>query len=217
VITARIPPEGSVLLIAPVRGLTAEVGPAIAALADFGPELIGIGLSAEEMRGLLDYFVVSEAEPVVPLSPTETSEVRGLSRFGEVRVPNPSFVEILRWGRSHGVPVEPLDPSDEESAHLFADNIGYVELVRRTVRERRISRNPPAPSTPDEFALAWDRTVAVGRGSRDLARARDGHLARELARLRGGRRRAAVVVDRERFEEVRQFLTAGPPATITDS
>jgi hypothetical protein len=217
VITARIPPEGSVLLIAPVRGLTAEVGPAIAALVDFRPELVGIGLSAEEMRGLVDYFVVSEAEPVVPLSPTETSEVRGLSRFGEVRVPNPSFVEILRWGRAQGVPVEPLDPSDEESAHLFADNIGYVELVRRTVRERRISRNPPAPSTPDEFALAWDRTVAVGRGSRDLARARDGHLARELSRLRAGRRRAAVVVDRERFEEVRQFLTAGPPATMTDS
>ncbi len=216
-ITARIPPNGAVFLVAPVRGLSAEVGPAIEALARYGPDLIGLGLSAEEMRGLVDYFVIAEAEPVVPLSPTETSEVRGLSRFGEVRVPNPTFIEILRWGQSRSIPVAPLDPSDEESAHLFAEHIGYVELVRRTVRERRISRHPPTPSTPDEFALAWDQEVAAGRGSRGLAGARDRHLAREVARLRPGRARTAVVVDRERFDEVRQYLADGVPPSMSDT
>ena len=215
-ISTRIPPDRSILLLAPVRGLSAEVAPTIVALAEFRPELIGLGLSAEELHGLLDYFVLSEAEPIVPLSPTETSEVRGLSRFGEVRVPNPTFVEVVRWGRERSIPVESLDPTDEESAHLFAEHIGYVELVRRTVRERRISRHPPAPSSADEFALAWDREVASGRGSRGLAGARDRHLVREVGRLRRERSRTAVVVDRERFDAVRAYLTDGIPPSMSD-
>ena len=215
-ISVRIPPDDSRLLLAPVRGLTSEVAPTVAALTGYRPDLVGLGLSAEEMQGLVDYFVLSEAEPIVPLSPAETSEVRGLSRFGEVRVPNPVFIEIIRWGREGMIPVEPLDPTDEESAHLFAEHIGYVELVRRTVRERRISRHPPAPSSPDEYALAWDHGVAKGRGSRELANARDRHLAREVERLRRGRARTAIVVDRERFEAVRMLLTEGVPPQMND-
>ncbi len=215
-ISARIPPDGSVLLLAPVRGPTAEVAPTIAALAAHAPALVGLGLSGEEMRGLVDYFVLAEAEPIVPLSPNETSEVRGLCRFGEVRVPNPAFVEVLRWGRDRPVPVAALDPSDEEAAHLFAEHIGYVELVRRTVRERRVSRKPPAPSSADEFALEWDDTVARGRGSRALAGARDRHLVREFARVRPAGERTAVVVDRERFDAVRTLLTDGVPPVMGD-
>lgn len=215
-ITEQVLPGGAVLLLAPVRGLTSEVARTLAALSDYRPDAVGLGLSAEEMQGLIDYFVAAEAEPIVPLSPIEASEVRGLSRFGEVRVPNPAFVEVLRWGRERSVPVEPLDPSDERSASLFAEHIGYVELVRRTVRERRLSRHPPTPSSADEFALSWDREVASGRGSQEFASARDRHLARAVARVRAGRSRTAVVVDRERFAAVRDLLRDGVPAEMSD-
>jgi len=216
VISERVPAGGPALLLAPVRGLTSEVVSLIAALEEYAPEAVGLGLSREEMQGLLDYFVLAEAEPIVPLSPMEASEVRGLSRFGEVRVPNPSFVEVLRWGRARSLPVEALDPDDERSASLFAEHIGYVELVRRTVREHRIARSPPTPSSPDEFALRWDREVAGGRGSRGFAQARDRHLARAVERLKVGRSRTAVVVDRERFEDVRDLLRDGVPRSIDD-
>jgi hypothetical protein len=216
VITAEVPRGGPVLLIAPVRGVSSEADRAVAALESFGPEAVGLGLSAEELRGLTDYFVLSEAEPVVPLTSAETSEVRGLVRFGEVRVPNPSFVRAIAWGRARPVPVEALDPSDERSATLFAEHIGYLELVRRTVREHRVSRAPPSPSSPDEYALAWDREIAPGRGSRAFARARDRHLAREVARLARGRSRVAVVIDRERFEPVRTLIEGGVPAEMDD-
>lgn len=213
-ISEQVLPGGAVLLLAPVRGLTSEVARTLTALAEYRPDAVGLGLSAEEMHGLIDYFVAADAEPIVPLSPTETSEVRGLSRFGEVRVPNPAFVEVLRWGRERSVPVEPLDPSDEHTASLFAEHIGYVELVRRTVRERRLSRRPPAPSSADEFALSWDREVAAGRGSLEFASARDRHLARAVARIRTGRARTAVVVDRERFDAVRALLVDGVPTEM---
>lgn len=213
-ISATIGSGPRVLLLAPVRGLTAEVTRVVSALEAFAPGRVGLGLSRDELRSLHDYFVVSEAEPIVPLTSNETSEVRGLVRFGEVRVPNPSFVEVLRWAWSRGVPVDPLDPDDEETAALFAEHIGYLELVRRTVRERRVARTPPAPSSADEFALAWDREIASGRGSRDYAAARDQHLVDRIPTLSTDRGPIAVVVDRERFDSVRALLTQGPPTTI---
>ncbi len=213
-ISERVRSVSDVLLLAPVRGLAAEVAPVLEALESYRPEAVGLGLSEDEMKALNEYFVKSEAEPIVPLTSTETSEVRGLSRFGEVRVPNPTFVELLRWAARRGVPVEPLDPSDDHTASLFTEHIGYVELVRRTVKERAVSRNPPAPSTPDEYALAWDREVAGGRGSREFARARDRHLVRGAQRIGAGRSRVAIVVDRERFDLVRDLLRGSVPDAV---
>jgi hypothetical protein len=196
----------SFLLLAPVRGLSSDARELADALERFRPEAIGAGVAAEELQGLVEYFVDAPAEPVVPLAPTELSEVRGLCRFGEVRVPNPAFLHALAWGRSRLVPVAPLDPGEEEAASLFTEHIGYVELVRRTVREHRLSRTPPTPSSADAFALDWDRSVAGGRGSRRFAGARDDHLARGALRLAEGRRRVAIVVDRERYVSVRDRL-----------
>ncbi|MFI5413491.1 MAG: hypothetical protein ACHQ0I_02740 [Candidatus Lutacidiplasmatales archaeon] len=213
-ITAKFASTPGLLLVAPVRGLASEASRVLSALESFAPARVGLGLSSDELRSLRDYFVVADAEPVVPLTANETSEVRGLVRFGEVRVPNPSFVEVLRWGTARGVPLEPLDPDDDRAAALFAEHIGYFELVRRTVRERRVARSPPTPSTPDEFALAWDREISPGRGSHDFAEARDRHLVDRIPSLRLDGRSLAVVVDRERFDSIRTMIAEGPPRTI---
>jgi len=216
VITARLATGNEVLLLAPVRGLAEDVGPMLAAIAEFRPDAVGVGLSGDEMRSLTEYFVTSEADPIVPLTGNESSEVRGLSRFGEVRVPNPAFVELLRWANGSTVPVEALDPSDERTASLFTEHIGYVELVRRTVRERAVSRRPPDAPTADAFALAWDQEVAHGRGSRAFARARDRYLVRAAQRMGAGHARIAIVVDRERFDPVRDLLAGAASTGIED-
>jgi len=209
VIQERISAGADILLLASVRGLSSEAQALGPTLDAFAPEVVGLGVSPEELKALVEYFVLADAEPLVPLTTNEVNEVRGLSRFGEVQVPNPSNVETLRWGRARQIPVAPLDPSEDRSADLFSEHIGYVELVRRTVRERRLGRSPPAPSSPDQFAVQWDQTVGGGRGSRRLAEARDSHLASEVARLVHGRGRVAVVVDRERFDGVRALLRQG--------
>jgi hypothetical protein len=212
----RVRSVSDVLLIAPVRGLAAEVAPTLAQLESYAPEVVGVGLSTDELQALNQYFVLSEGDPVVPLTSVETSEVRGLARFGEVRVPNPVFVEILRWAGGRSVPVEALDPSDDRTASLFTQHIGYVELVRRTVKERGAARRPPTPATADEYALEWDREVAGGAGSRRFASARDRHLVRGAQRVGAGRSRIALVVDRERFELVRELLAAGVRETAAE-
>ncbi|MCI4372217.1 MAG: hypothetical protein L3K02_01015 [Thermoplasmata archaeon] len=209
-ITARLSDRGDILLIAPVRGLASEAPAALRLVQGHDPAAVGLGISPEELRGLVEYFVRSAAEPVVPLTTAERSEVRGLVRFGEVSVPNPSFLSVVRWATAGGVPTEGLDPGEDATATLFADNIGYLELVRRTVRERNVSRNPPAPDTPDEFALRWDHHVARGRGSRKFAGARDLYLVRAARRLAATHSRVVVIIDRERFDGVRALFDAPP-------
>ena len=215
-ITARIARDGDFLLAAPVRGLESESERVVREFEGFRPSTVGVGLSPDELRGLTEYFVVADAEPVVPLTSNEAAEVRGLVRFGEVRVPNPSIVETLRWAAARGVPVEALDPSDDRAANLFAEHIGYLELVRRTVRERRVARNPPTPSTADEYALAWDREIGRGTGSRELAEARNRYFARRARRLADGGGRVALLIDRERFEGVKALLEAPLPPAMAD-
>ncbi len=205
-------PGGSeLLLLAPVRGLGSEVAPLVEALEAFAPDALGVGISPEELAGFQNYFVDAAVEPLVPLTGTEVSEVRGLCRFGEVRVPNPAVLAALEWGRERGVPVAALDPSEEESASMFTEHIGYLELVRRTVHERRLGREPPRPSSADAFALEWDRDANPGRGSARFAEARDSVFAAAARRLVGAGRRVAAVADRERFERLVVGLGGSAP------
>jgi hypothetical protein len=209
-IAANLGGHPSYLLLGAVRGLVRDAEEVGAALDRYHPEAVGLAVSQEELKSLVEYFGDVGAEPTVPLSTSEVNEVRGLVRFGEVAVPNPSVLASIRWGRSHAAPVAPLDPSDEGAASLFTEHIGYVELVRRTVRENRLGRAPPTPSSADEFALLWDRQLAPGRGSRRYTQARNEHLVQEARRLGESRDRVALVVDRERFDGIRSTFDAGP-------
>jgi len=210
VIERTVGPRGELLLLGPVRGVATEVAPLLARLAEFVPDSIGLGISPDELAGLVEHFVERPAEPLVSLTATETAEVRGLGRYGEVRVPNPSLVGVLAWARSHGTPVAGLDPSDASYADMFAEHISYFELVRRTLRERRLTRDPPTPATPDEFAEHWHRTISHGRGSKKFDRARDAEFLDGARALQAGARRVALVVDRERFEGVLRGLAGVP-------
>ena len=203
---------GRFLLLGAVRGLESEATALVVELDQFRPAAVGLGVSFDELTGLRDHFVGAATEPVVPLTGNEVAEVRGLSRFGDVRVPNPVVLAALEWADRNHCPAEALDLNDDHYATMFADHISYLELVRRTVRERRLTRDPPAAATADEFATTWHRRIAKGRGSRSFDAAREAALVEAATDL--GRRvpKVAVVVDRERYPAVLVALGgAGAP------
>lgn len=213
-IAQELPAGRATLVVGSVRGLRSEGPRVLERLDAFRPSLVGLGLSPEELAGVRDYFVGTLAEPLVPLAPSETAEVRALARYGEVGLPNPTLSAVLEWGVSHDVPVRAIDPTEADYAELFAESIGYTELLRRTLRERRISRNPPRPATADEFALAWARPPGASGGSARLARAREARVAAALRAMGAPTDRVAVVVDRERFELLVDELSGRPSAGI---
>jgi hypothetical protein len=189
-----------VTVLGAVRGLVAEGERVRGRLTALRPDAVGVAISSEELQGLRDYFVRGGAEPVVPLATTEAAEIRGLARYGEVSVPNPSVLEAIRWSDAAAVPVEALDPSDDEYASLFATSIGYFELVRRTLRERRLVKRGLAAPNADEFVRIWSDTIEHGAGSRRLRERRDAAVVEASEPLRLRHRPFVVVVDRERFE-----------------
>lgn len=193
---------GSLTVLGAVRGLVSEGDRVRDRLGSLRPAAVGIAVSSDELRGLLDYFVGGGAEPVVPLASTEAAEVRALARYGEVSVPNPSVLEAIRWSDAAQVPVEPLDPSDDRYASLFANSIGYFELVRRTLRERRLVKRAPEAATADEFVRTWSDTIEHGAGSRRLRQRRDAAVIESAAPLRARYQPFVVIVDRERFDGI---------------
>lgn len=209
-----LPSAPGIELIGVLRGLVAEEEPLARALAALRPSAIGLGLSPEEAASLAEHFLGTPTEPLVPLLPSESVELRQLARYGEARVPHPAYLVSMREARRRGIPCEGIDPGEDRYAELFSGSIGYLELVRRTLRERRLLRSPPRPPDPESFVLAWDRRLNRGRGSRRLQAAREAHAARELERLRAAFGPTVVgVVDRERWEGVRAALAAtGAPA-----
>lgn len=195
-------PRGEILVAGAVRGHWGDVAPLLGRLATFAPRGVGLGVSFDELTSLNDHFADRPFEPLVPLTSAETAEVLGLSRFGEVRVPSPAYVSVLEWAHAQAVPVEALDLSDEQYALLFAEHISYIELVRRTLRERRLTRAPPDAGSADEYVVRWDRSLASGRGSQAFLSARARAVGAAARRLTDRVGRAAVVVDRERFDAV---------------
>lgn len=213
-IVREVPGDRDLLLVGVVRGLSGEAPKAVEALEAFRPNAVGLGLTETETESLRTHFIGTPTEPVVPLAPSETVEARALVRYGEVSVPHPAFIALMEWGVRHKIPVEGIDPEEEVQAELFVAHIGYFELVRRTVRERRTGRSPPEAPDADAFALAWDRSVHPGKGSERYALARERAMLEGLKELREGRRRLAVVVDRERVDRLASVVgAAGSPAS----
>ncbi|MGA7923963.1 MAG: hypothetical protein WCA77_08315 [Thermoplasmata archaeon] len=204
-------PDRSVRVLGVVRGVVRERFEVQRALGLFRPQVVGIGVSAEDLEGFHDQFVGTPTEPMVPLFQTESIEVREMARFEEVQVPNPGIVEALVWGTQNGVPVESLDPSDAEYGDLFTQHISYVELVRRTLRERKLNKSPPKATSAEDLVMAWDAQLKGRRGSSRLAEAREALESEGIRRLRARFGRVAAIVDRERFDGVVRGVTGGFP------
>ena len=209
----ELPAWPGLTLYGVVRGLVREADQLGAALDAGAPTAIGLGLAVEESRSLTDHFVGRRTEPFVPLLASETVEIRELGQFGEVRVPHPAFLAALEWAERRGVPVRPIDPNEDAYARLFGDSIGYLELVRRTVRERRLLRAPPRANDADGFVVGWSATVNRGAQSRALQLQRERFVADELRRMLGGRARVVAVVDRERIDPLLAALQDGDRAS----
>lgn len=211
-IVERLEGRPSVVLVGTVRGLHSETYGLVDLLEREPPTALALAVSPEELEGIATYFSDAEAETTIHLVETERSEIQALTRWGEVRVPNPSHVRTIEWAHARGVPIHALDPPDEGAAEMFTANIGYVELVRRTLAEHRLARAPPEADTADEFAIKWDAQLGPGTGSRELTLDRDRFLVagvRELMRAGGA---VTVVLDRERVAQVRALLEAPAPS-----
>ena len=198
-------------MVGAVRGLVEEAPWVESVLTGSFAGSVALGLSPEDVTALERHFLEPQEEPEVPLSPSETAYARALARFGEVRLPSPSYVAALRWAHVRGIPVAGVDPSSDHYADLFVGSIGATDLLREGFAERSLARAPLSAPSAVELARIWDRRLHPGRGHRKLMEASDGVLVKnleELARRMGpGAERMALILDVERTDRLLPRLT----------
>lgn len=206
----RLPGVGFLVVL---PGLESEGEAVRAELERSDPSTVGLVASPEELAGYAEYFVGQAGEPLVPLSGAEEAELRGLARFGEVAAPSPALLSALEWAGARGRPTLALDWSDAEYDESFAADVSYLELVRRTRRERALVRHPPSAEGPEAFIDRWDRTLRGHRGSARLAQRREQAAASRIRSASAATPRLVVVVERERAVGILAALEAGAVVT----
>ncbi len=185
------------LLLGVVKGLKSEYDAVLSALREFCPDTVCVGISPEEVEGLRRYL---EKPFEYDVSDYEVIYARHLSRFGEVFLPPPAYVAAVRYAVDSDTKVEALDMDDEKYASAYVAAVSAWDLIRHSMRKRRLYRKKFRATTPEEVAILLDREIRRIRGYDLLEKTREKHMANHLLDVEG--KRVAAVVEIERFEGV---------------
>ncbi len=185
-----------------IKGLRSEAEKVKGAFDEFRPDKVAISLSKEELDGLR--HMPEDYEP--DLSRYEEMYVEGLSRFGEVSAPPPCYVAAVELADHLGVPIVPVDIDEGAYTDLYCALVDGTSLLRHSTRTWIVKRRRFSDSSPEEFVLAWDRSVNNMECFRRLEHERAKTMAKGIESACSGARRVLAVVELERAGEVRELL-----------
>lgn len=185
-----------------IIGLTSESSKVKKAYNKIKPDMVAIQTSKEELDGLKD--IVKGEEYEYFLSNYEEIYARKLASFGEVKVPPPCYETALKLCIKNDTPLTAIDMDDTYYADVFCDNISGWDLIRHSVRVKRLRRKRFKANNVEEFVLEWDREINKLKGFRNLETEREEHMARELLRLAKENERILCIIEMQRAEGVCQ-------------
>jgi len=181
-----------------VKGLVSEKAKVRDAILSLDPDVVGLSISAEELEALK----VKEDYSKYEMSTLEEVYAVYLESFGPVELPTPAYVEAMELCAEKHIELVALDLSDAEYTEAYCENIGAMEIVRESFFSRSISRKRFNISSPEQFALDWDRKVNRAKGFRELEERREAHMAEELNVLAKAHKKVLAVIEIERADGV---------------
>jgi hypothetical protein len=185
-----------------IIGLTSERSKVKRAYNKIKPGVVAIQTSEEELEGLKS--VVEGQEYEYFLSNYEEVYARKLALFGEVKVPPPCYETALKICIENEIPISAIDMDDMYFADVFIENISGLDLVRHSLRIKRLRRKKFKAKTPEDFVREWDKEINKLKGFRNLESKREEHMARELLRLAKKHDRILCIMEMQRAEGVCQ-------------
>lgn len=199
--------EGAtVYLIGVVKGLVSEAERIEKSISNIDFEVGGLPISKEELSAL-EEMIDNKIEDIdYELSIPERAYARNLSRFGEVEIPPPSYMALLKICRKRGIDVEGLDMDDEHYTMAYCDNVSGVNWIMQSFREKRLLKKEINADTPVDLALKWDKTINKLSGYRKLEELREDVITKNIMRL-SKRGKLLSVLEVERLEGIVENLT----------
>lgn len=185
-----------------IIGLTSESAKVKKAYNNIKPDIVALQTSKEELEGLRDVLEGEKCEYF--LSNYEEIYARKLALFGEVKVPPPCYETALKLCLENDTPIAAIDMGDMYYADVFCENISGWDLIRHSLRVKRLRKKRFKAKTAEEFVLEWDREINKLKGFRNLESKREEHMARELLRLAKEHNRILCVIEMQKAEGVCQ-------------
>jgi len=198
--------ECEVHLLPVIKGLVSETERVRAEFDSFRPDKVAISISKEELEGLR--HMPPDFEP--ELTRYEEIYAKGLSEFGEVAVPPPCYVAALELCDHSHVPIVPIDLDEESFTELYCAVVPGTTLFTHSIRTWLLKRRKYGRGGPEEFVLAWDRTVNRPKGFNIVEEKRAEAMAEGIVRESRGSRKLLAIVELERAARVHELLTAAP-------
>ncbi len=199
----EIPGYGSVMLFGAVRGLASEVERQMDAIKEFGPDVIALAVSKQELDGLM-----SSLDGVDEDHMTNYDEIysRHLTRYGDVGMPPPDLIAVCRYAVENDVPIRSVDLSELSMYRASVKFIKPIETVRYGMLMRNLIGKRFKAGTAAEFALEWDGQVRRIKGFRKLEEFREDQMARRIHWLVSNYDRVFAALEVQRLEGVVQGL-----------
>lgn len=186
-----------------VKGLVSEAEKVESYLREFQPEVVGIGISCEELEGLKEY--IKKGFELPALSVLEDIYAEKLAVFGDVGFPPPAFERVVAYCVEHGIPICPLDIPEVEFTDLYCNTVHTMDLIFQSFRIKRLRKKKIEAKYPEDFEIIWDRLVNRVGGFKKVEDAREKHMAEELKKLNG---RVLSVIEIARACGVARMLKA---------
>ncbi len=187
-----------------IKGLSSEREDVKRRFYECKPDAVALSISKEELAGLR--ALIEGSEHSVALSPYEEVYARRLAAFGEVRVPPPAYEEAMLLAIQQGIPTHAIDMDEEAYTSAFCSHISGLALFWHSLCFRRIKKKRFKAHSPEEFVEMWDRYINRLKGFRNLERAREEHMAKELIKFSGHYNSILAVIEWERGKGVMEHV-----------
>ena len=171
-----------VYLMGIVKGLVTEAEKVEDNIESLQFDVAALPISKEELDGLKEFIEEDEEIDIEP-NKVEKMYAERLSKFGEVTLPPPSYVFLLKYCEEEGKRIESLDMDEEHYTMAYCKHVTGTQWLRQAFREKSLSRKKIEAETPKEFAIRWDRVINKLKGYQDLENHREEVIAKNIKRI----------------------------------
>lgn len=193
---------GVVFLIGIVKGLISEGERIENMVENIEFDVGALPISKGELEGLKD-FIGSSEKPDFDLSTPEAAYARNLERYGDVSLPPPSYISLMRFCLKEEKEIEAVDMDEEHYTMTYCDCVSGVQWLWQSLKEKRLKRKDIEADGPREFAIKWDSTINSLSGYQELEEKREEVIYKNINRL-SKRGTILGVVEVERLKGILQ-------------
>ncbi|CAC12485.1 hypothetical protein [Thermoplasma acidophilum] len=200
--------EHDITLFGGIKGLVRDGDDLKSALYQERPGAIYIVLSKEQIDGL-SAFLKDPFE--LSMSDYEISYGLHLSVYGEVMTPPPIYIEAVKYAEENGKELRPLDVPEKEYSEFYVKNVKMFDLLRNSLRKRRVTRMEFGDTSPEDFVRRWEETMNRVKG---LKRVEDYRLSYIEERIREylsseKEKNVFIITEFEFYDQLKKFLSDG--------